>query len=1164
MSGDLRLLFVTPGGSLEAVARVLPALAAEQGVEVQARSLLPQDSAEGRLPPSEARRLLSWADLVLYDVRDGGDLMELLRAEREASLDKCFVPLAGGPREALALCRMGSLDLSTLAQQAGPPVDLRRMQPISRIVEGLGTLVPIGALRDARNQLRIVRYWNAGGEANLRGLLRTLLREYGGGIGPAPTAPEERPPVRLEHPGTGAMFGSVEAWLAAHPPQPGLPWIGLLYDGGLKREASAAAALALTQALAGSANVLALASDGVHSTAGLRRVLDDPACPCLDALVSLLWHRLDGGPFGWDPAETFHTLERLDVPFLAPAALHGTDRARWEHGTFHPAPEELRAAVVGPEQDGALPAPPLLALEARESAGLKAARAVVLAERVQRLADQVRGWIRLRHTARRERRLAILIPGGPGGAAWVGLDPWLDVRASLRALCAALAEAGYDLGGEVPDPWSALDGGVRWLAEDYLLAWRELPPAFAAEVEQAFGPPPGAAGGQEAGLSLPGRWFGRLFLGVQPAGGDLPDHHTIALYRYLQEAGVHALIHLGGGAGPGAMRGKPWALSAGCTPDLLLGALPHVQVGCLASPAPLGQARRRARACCVTHPPPGLVEAGLGGELAELAELLEATCGRRAEGTDAAVARARALGLPMDDRVTLAQEIQQLATRPVSRGLHTLGDAPRCATLLQALRELARRPLAGITLADAARAQAGVEGQEALLDRWLRGLLADGRLPRDAARAIGRTAGLERRLADYGAALMEPGELAALLRVMDGRWLPPGPLGDPLRVPEALPAGRDGTLPTLAELPAPAAFDTGAALGAAVLAEHRQVSGIHLRTALLILRADEIARSAGEGFALALHLVGARALHRPGLPLAFEPIPTEELGRPRVDVALLIDGALRDQQPGLIAAWDRLVGRIALLDESAEANPVGPRGVADAKVLGAQLALARVFGPGPGAYEPDPIRAVRTCAARALGAVTHAMGFAWGEHLQGAAAAAAWERVHGRTELVLLPLDGRDRRLLDLDDGVSLLGSVVHAITRARGSAPRTVIADGAQRPPRTAGVAAEAARDTLLTLLHPGWLAALLRHPGHAAQQVAARVTRLVHLAATLDLPAALLDRASARLVEDEPTFALLQADHAPAAAELARCLVEAADRGLWHPTPERRSQIVKAADLA
>jgi cobalamin biosynthesis Mg chelatase CobN len=1152
-------------------------------VEVQARSLLPQDLAEGRLPPSEARRLLSWADVVLYDVRESGDLIEMLRIEREASLDKCFIPLAGGPREALALCRMGSLDLSPLAQQAGPPVDLRRMQPLSRLVEGLGRLVPVGALRDARNQLRMVRYWNAGGEANVRGLLRTLLREYAGGSGPAPGSPEERPPCRLEHPATGVMFGSVEAWLAAHPAQPGLPWIAILYDGGSRREASAAAAAALMDALQGRAQVLALASDGIHSTPGLRRMLDDPACPCLDALVSLLWHRLDGGPFAWDPAETLRTLTRLDVPFLAPAALYGTGRARWEQGQFLPGGDELGAVVAGPEADGALPAPPVLALEAQETEGLRAARTVVLDERVGRLAEQVLGWIRLRHTPRRERRLAVILPGGPGGAAGVGLDPWLDLRASLRVLCAALAAAGYDLGREVSDPWADLVAaetpGTHWLVEDYLLAWRDLPPALATAVTRAFGPPPGpveAKEGEGASLRLPGRWFGRVFIGVLPPPAvptgaewrpDLPlppDHRTIALYRYLQEANVHALIHFGSAAGPGRTCGRPVALSADCAPDLLVGALPHLQVGNLAAPATLVQARRRARACTVTHPPPDLAEAGLGGEAAALADLLEAAGERRHGESDAALLRARALGLPVEDRAALIAELRELSGRQVPRGLRVLGVSASIAALLVALRELAQRPLDGVVLAQVAITRAGEEGAPVVLDRWLRSLLADERLPRDAARALEHAAGIERRLADYAAAWLDPGDLAALLRALDGRWLPPGPLGDPLRSPEVLPAGRNGTAPAFGELPTPAAFAAGATLAAAVLAEHRRVCGFHLRTAILILRADEVARSGGEGFALALHLMGARPVRRPGLPLSFEPIPAEELGRPRVDVTLLLDGALRDQQFALIAAMDRLVFRLAALPELAAANLVGPRGMADSPSLGADLALARVFGPAPGAYDLDLTHGSRGGRTECLAAFAGATGFAWGERLLGMPAAAAWERVLGRTEVVLLPLDGRDQRLLDLDDAVSLLAGVVHAVTGARGGPPRAVIADGATIPPRLAGVAVEAARDALLGLLHPGWLTAMLRHPGHAAQQVEARLARLLCLGRGVGLPAGLWERIAAVLVEDEPTFARLQADHPPAAAEVARRLLEAADLGLWRPEPAGRALLVKRAALA
>jgi cobalamin biosynthesis Mg chelatase CobN len=91
-----------------------------------------------------------------------------------------------------------------------------------------------------------------------------------------------------------------------------------------------------------------------------------------------------------------------------------------------------------------------------------------------------------------------------------------------------------------------------------------------------------------------------------------------------------------------------------------------------------------------------------------------------------------------------------------------------------------------------------------------------------------------------------------------------------------------------------------------------------------------------------------------------------------------------------------------------------------------------------------------------------------------------------------------------------------------------------------------------------------MLRHPGHAAQQVEARLARLLCLGRGVGLPAGLWERIAAVLVEDEPTFARLQADHPPAAAEVARRLLEAADLGLWRPEPAGRALLVKRAALA
>ena len=67
-------------------------------------------------------------------------------------------------------------------------------------------------------------------------------------------------------------------------------------------------------------------------------------------------------------------------------------------------------------------------------------------ERVQRLAARLQKWVRLRRTATRDRKVAIMLYGFPPGVGAAGTAALLNVPRSLEVMLGALREEGYDLG----------------------------------------------------------------------------------------------------------------------------------------------------------------------------------------------------------------------------------------------------------------------------------------------------------------------------------------------------------------------------------------------------------------------------------------------------------------------------------------------------------------------------------------------------------------------------------------------------------------------------------------------------------------------------------------------------------------------------------------------
>ena len=64
-------------------------------------------------------------------------------------------------------------------------------------------------------------------------------------------------------------------------------------------------------------------------------------------------------------------------------------------------------------------------------------------DRVDAVADRIAALVRLQATPRAKRRIAVLMPDYPGAPGRTGYAVGLDVPASVNALLADLAEAGY-------------------------------------------------------------------------------------------------------------------------------------------------------------------------------------------------------------------------------------------------------------------------------------------------------------------------------------------------------------------------------------------------------------------------------------------------------------------------------------------------------------------------------------------------------------------------------------------------------------------------------------------------------------------------------------------------------------------------------------------------
>ncbi len=708
----------------------------------------------------------------------------------------------------------------------------------------------------------------------------------------------------------------------------------------------------------------------------------------------------------------------------------------------------------------------------------------------------------------------------------------------------------------------------------------------------------------------------------------VPPHAYLAFYLWLRELhGCHAVVHLGKHGNLEWLPGKALALSGDCLPEVALGAVPHLYPFIVNDPGEGSQAKRRTAAVILDHLTPPMTRAGSYGPLQELERLVDEYWEasqldprRTAPLAEEIVATARRLGLDRDlgldaDADTdlwlqrLDNHLCELKELQIRDGLHVFGRSPEGTARTDLLVAIARVPRGEGRGGDASllRALAGDLGlgefdplacrpadpwdgprppvlADILEDPWrtagdtverlealARALVAGEREPAAAWRHSRAVLAWIRGELAPALDRSGPAEIEALLRGLDGRFVPPGPAGAPTRGrPEVLPTGRNFYAVDTRAVPTPAAFALGWKAAEEVVTWYAQNHGRWPERLVMSAWGTANMRTGGDDIAQALALLGCRPVWEPTSRrvTGVEVVPAAVLGRPRVDVTLRVSGFFRDAFPAQMELFDDAVRAVAALDEPPEVNPLAAavrrrRARFEAEGLpperARRLATLRLFGSMPGAYGAGLQALIDEGGWRRRGDLAEAFlawsGFAYGRGLAGEAAGTALRDRLGAVDLVLHNQDNREHDILDSDDYYQFLGGLVAAAAELSGREPEVLFGDHSRpETPRVRRLKEEIGRVVRGRAANPRWIRGVMRHGYKGAFEMAATVDYLFAFAATT------------RLVEDHHFDALFEAyllepevrkfleDNNPdALREMADRFAEALERGLWHPHGNR-----------
>ncbi|MGW6861574.1 cobaltochelatase subunit CobN [Streptomyces xanthophaeus] len=767
---------------------------------------------------------------------------------------------------------------------------------------------------------------------------------------------------------------------------------------------------------------------------------------------------------------------------------------------------------------------------------------------------------------------------------------------------------------------------VRIPAADYRRWFAELPADLRESVEEHWGEAPGnmfvdRSANPEGDIVLAALRRGNLLILIQPPRGfgenpiaiyhdpDLPpSHHYLAAYRWIQARaedggfGADAMIHLGKHGNLEWLPGKNAGLSASCAPDAALGDLPLIYPFLVNDPGEGTQAKRRVHATLVDHLVPPMARAESYGDIARLEQHLDEYAQISAmDPAKLPAIRAQIWTLiqaaKLDHDLGLEERpddegfddfllhvdgwLCEVKDAQIRDGLHVLGGAPtgtaRVNLVLAILR--ARQIWGGTTALPGLREALGLDESAATrtsadaVEETARALVqamedADWALDAVAEVAAGHPAPVADVLS-FAAREVVPrlagtvDEIAHVVAALDGRFIPAGPSGSPLRgLVNVLPTGRNFYSVDPKAVPSRLAWETGQALAESLLTRYRTDNGEWPASVGLSLWGTSAMRTSGDDVAEAMSLLGVRPVwdEASRRVTGLEPIPLAELGRPRIDVTLRISGFFRDAFPHVIGLLDDAVRLAASLDEPAEQNFVRAHAQADLAEHGDERrATTRIFGSRPGTYGAGILQLIdsrdwRTDADLAE-VYTVWGGYAYGRGLEGRPAREEMETAYKRITVAAKNTDTREHDIADSDDYFQYHGGMVATVRALRGTAPEAYIGDST-RPEtvKTRTLVEETSRVFRARVVNPKWIEAMRRHGYKGAFELAATVDYLFGYDATTGVVADwMYDKLTETYVLDPENRAFLEEANPWALHGIAERLLEAESRGMWEkPDPQ------------
>ncbi|MFZ2071898.1 MAG: cobaltochelatase subunit CobN [Halobacteriota archaeon] len=1015
------------------------------------------------------------------------------------------------------------------------------------------------------NYSDFTEYWYSGGNENMKRLI-TFLGVKLCNIDAEIQPPVSVPLYGIYHPDAGEVYINTSEYLEWYNTigkyNSSRPTIGIHFGkmaGVLRGEDSKLIDTLVRTLEASGVNVIATSFSESQDPDRYKHLILNNAS-IVDAVIIIKGLRLDN----YNTSAAIEYLEKLDVPALRPIKTYYQGNDEWNVSHHGIPPSEIAMDIRIPELDGTIEPIYIAGKEKDPVTGTTYYEPVK--EQIDWLVNRTISWTELRHKNNSDKKIAIIYWHESPGKDHVGVhvDGLLDTVPSLVNFLGDMKERGYSIGNTTPNSTELLglmlsqgcNIGV-WaqdeldkMVENYSTAlipeseysewFNELPENKRDEVIAQWGEPPGEimVYENETGkyLVIPKVSFGNVLLAPQPVRGReqnasimwcdkavVPHHQYIAFYFWLKkEFRADAIVHFGTHGTHELLPGKENGLSIKSDwPAILIQDMPNIYPEIMyVNP---GRAKTRGNALTPGYLMPVVTTAGLYGNLSNLEheiQLYDQTIDEAVKNKHREIILEQCTDLNLDQdlgvnlsemainttafdafKEQLHNYLSTLKTEYMPYGLHILGEPP-----------------SGDSLVSMVISMLGYEFKEYVVQtnlsenctkQLIEDVIFNGTSPEDAQNKIlgnvsnNLTAFLNLSIVYADNIKLCTIEIPRTLDALEGKYISPGPSGDPMRNPDAIPTGRNLHFFDPRVIPPKAAWHVGTEMMDQLLDQHlNKTNGTYPRKVGFVLWASETMTHQGTLESEILYLLGVKPKwDSNGRVEDVELINGSELGRPRIDVIVTTSSAYRNHFSDKM----KLIAKAVRL--AAEANDtVYPNYVKENSNLIYQalikagynesvaynLSMARVFTEPPDAHGGTGLHAplheshAWENESELADAYINRMSYVYGENIWGEHYKDLFRQNLNGTEIAVFSRSSNQYGLLYDPHPAEYFGGLSLAIRSVSGESPDMYINNLMDsNNPRVETLSQFLTRELRTRYFNPYWIEGMQEHGYHGAAMI-------------------------------------------------------------------------------